>query len=167
MTDMVMALIVIMGICVLGYIYFNQKAKADALIDEGKMIKRNMMFWKKIEFFTTSSDYEAVKKAAHEMDLSGTNAYISEDEELDGKGVILFKSKSRWNAAIMYKGEKEDGKYLYRFSFTTWESENGFPKDENSMNVMMTGVEKMFVTLDPDTTVETEQMNVKSKTKFF
>ena len=166
MTDMVMAIIVIMGICVLGYIYFNQKSKADALINEGKMIKRDMMFWKKIELFTTSAGYESVKKAAHEMDLSGTNAYIEEDEELDGKGVILFKSKSRWNAAVMYKGEKE-GKYLYRFSFTTWESENGFPKDENSMNVMMTGVEKMFVALDPETAVETEQMKVKSKTKFF
>lgn len=159
-------IVVIAGMVFFAVFFYMQKQKDDQLIEEGKMQKRSLMFWKKIEFFTTSADYESVKKAVHEMDLSGTNASIMEDQELDDKGVILFRSKSKWNAAVMYKGEKEE-KYLYRFSFTTWESENGFPNDQNSMNIMMTDVEKMFVSLDPETTVETEEMKVKSKTKLF
>ena len=159
-------IIVILGIIFWVCFFIYQKQRDDQLIEEGKMQKRSLMFWKKIEYFTAAPDYEAVKKAAHEMDLSGTNASIMEDEELEQKGIILFRSKSKWNAAIMYKGEKE-GKHLYRFSFTTWESENGFPNDQNSMNIMMTDVEKMFVDLDPETTVETEEMKVKSKAKLF
>ncbi len=40
------------------------------------------------------------------------------------------------------------------------------PKNQNSMNMLLTSLEKMFLELDSATKVETRRMQVKTKTSF-
>ena len=54
-------------------------------------------------------------------------------------------------------------KYCYRLSFTGWRTRRGMPYNLISMNVFLTQTEKMLLSLDPETTVETHKMEIKTK----
>ena len=55
----------------------------------------------------------------------------------------------------------------YTFRFTHWETKNGGPVSINSMNALLTTVEKTLLKVDPSTQVSSERINYTTKSKFF
>ena len=141
-----------------------RKAKENELIGEGKAISREKFFWEQSETFTTCTSYETIVDEIRKRDYSDLRADVYPN--VNGEKAVLWKSSYAWNAKLVYLGTKE-GKSVFSFSFTAWKSRNGAPFNTNSMNVMMTSVEKIFLALDPATTVESHQMQLKSKMRLF
>ena len=83
-----------------------------------------------------------------------------------GNKQVVFKSSYEWNAEILFLDES-NGKYRYRFDFTAWNTHRGLPLRSDTMNMMETKVEKMFLKLDPQAKVDTEEMKLKTKTRLF
>ena len=115
--------------------------------------------------FTTTATYEQLKSAVKDGDFSSSSVDIYYDA--DGQKAILFKSNHAWNAKIELFGEQGD-KNVFRLYFPAWKTQKyGTPYNINSMNAMVTSIEKILLSIDPATTVETSKMEVKTKTKFF
>ena len=143
----------------------SQYNKTKQLASEGKIIQRQASFWENSELFTTIAAYEQVKEAVRNNSFSDSSVEIYYD--FNGKQAILFKSSHAWNAELEYLGEQNDKK-VFRLYFTAWKTQKyGTPYNVNSMNAMVTSIEKIFLSLDPSATVETHKMEVKTKTKFF
>ncbi|MBQ6535794.1 MAG: hypothetical protein IJI40_03335, partial [Firmicutes bacterium] len=79
---------------------------------------------------------------------------------------ILIRSAYEWEATLAHIDE-QDGKNDFDFHFTSWKTENGRPKNDISMNMLLTSIEKMFYELDPQATMEMHKMQFSTKTSFF
>ncbi len=156
-------LIIICIIAFLGVVFFVGKQNTDKLLQEGKIIKRKAGFWEENQIFELDAPYEAVVAANREVDYTGSASNISYN--FDGKKMIFFRSGNSWNAALTYLGMSE-GKHRYSLSFTHWQSRRGVPHDVNSMNVLLTQTEKMFLSLDPETMVEVHMMEFNTTPHF-
>ena len=133
------------------------------LIDEGKAIRRNGHFWESMEIFSTGIPYADVLGAVGRTEYGDIKADVYPN--VNGEHAVLWKSKHAWNAKLSWLGEQE-GKQIYRFSFTGWRTRNGSPYRVDTMNMMMTRIEKMILAMDPSATVETHKMQLKSRTRF-
>ena len=60
-------------------------------------------------------------------------------------------------------GEKDS----YYFHFTNWDTRNGVNPQSEQMNTLLTTIEKVFLKIDPQTQVSTEDIKVKHRPKFF
>ena len=138
--------------------------KAKKLKSEGKIIDRSRLFWEEEEIFELDAPYEEVAEGVKQTDYSDCAVDIYYN--IDGKKKIVFKSGYSWNAALVYKG-MSDTKHIYNLSFTVWKTRNGAPYDIFSMNIFMTQTEKMLLSLDPETMVETHRIQLNTKSKFF
>ena len=158
-TIIIIAVIAFIAIATYSKMQTNKK-----LFEEGKIIKRRDSFWEDAEIFTTTASYEDVREAVSKTDFSDSGVSITPD--LDGDKAILFQSGGAWNAVIDCL-EENGGTYTHRFYFPAWQTRNGVPNKLETMNVIMTSVEKMFLSLDPTVTVETRRQQVKTKSKLF
>ena len=133
------------------------------LTDEGKVIKRDISFVESASTFTmTGADFAKIVTALKSMDISGTGA------SWESKGTtqtIVFKSNHGW-AAQLNALESDGEKYRYRFQFTNWETQRGIPWRIDTMNMLLTAIEKAFLSIDPSTQVETTQFKTKTKNSF-
>ena len=156
-----------MGICiaiiVIAVIVNVNKTKQ--LKNEGKIIQRQSAFWENAEIFTTCATYEQVKSAVKSSSYSESSVTIEYD--LGGQNRILFKSKHSWNASLECL-EQQNNKTVFKLYFPAWKtSKYGAPYNVNSMNALLTSIEKIFLSIDPTTTVETRKLEIKTKTKIF
>lgn len=157
--------IILISVAVIGVAAYFGQQRANRLVSEGKAIKRNADFYKSAEIFTVSGvDYDSLKSEVNKTDFSELKTDIYSGN--DGKKEILFKSKYEWNAQISYLGE-ENGQYKYQFCFTAWNAYHGTPPRLDTMNMMETKVEKMFLRLDAQAKVVTEEMKLTTKSRRF
>ena len=141
----------------------SQRKKANALIEDGRMVKRDISFVETAEVFTLSNaDFSRVVDAIKVSDLSGTGVSADRNSE---KQAILFKSGG-W-AAQLYRMEDDGNKYVYCFVFTSWQTYRGIPQNHVQMNLLITAVEKAFINIDQDTQVQSSKIRTKSKASFF
>ena len=156
---MAWVLVILLSAAIFGITYYVQSTKKKELISEGKMIERKSSFYEESELFTTSASYEDMLKAVSQQDFSDLK--VSVTPNVEGKRIILFRSGYSWNAQLSDYGQK-DGKNLLRFSFSAWRQRNGSPYNINSMNMMVTRIEKMVLSIDPSATVENHKMQTKT-----
>lgn len=138
--------------------------KTDQMAREGKIIQRQMSFWESVELFTTTASYEQVKAVVKNNSFSDSSVDIYYNVE--GKQAIVFKSNHSWNAELDCLKTQGD-KNKFKLYFPVWKTHRGMPYDVNSMNALVTSIEKIFLNLDPSTIVENRRMEVSTKTKFF
>ena len=130
------------------------------LIDEGKIIKRDISFIECAEIFN-------LENAEFETVLAKLRGNIS-DEKLawnkkeDG---VVFKSGQGWTAQLTLNG-KTGNTYEYCFLFTTWQTRKGMPIGAVTMNMLLTSVEKTFLSLDSNTQVNSVKQKLRTKTSF-
>ena len=158
-----MTFLIFLGMAVIiGIAWYFGSQRQNRLVEEGKIIKRDGNFWESSEYFTlTGVDYSKVLEAVNNTYFSDLKVTIYPNN--GGKSEILFKSSYEWNAAIDFLGE-EEGKFNYKFSFTAWNTyKYGVPLRADTMNMMETKVEKMFLNLDPNTSVRTQEMKLKTR----
>ncbi|WP_405342208.1 hypothetical protein [Ruminococcus sp.] len=138
--------------------------KTDQMAREGRIIQRQMTFWESAEYFTTTATYEQVKAVVKNNHFS--DSYVDIYYNVEGKQAIVFKSNHSWNAELDCL-ETQGDKNKFKLYFPVWKTHRGMPYDVNSMNALVTSIEKIFLSLDPATTVENRRMEVSTKTKFF
>ncbi|MBM6676663.1 hypothetical protein H6A07_07905 [Olsenella uli] len=69
--------------------------------------------------------------------------------------------------AVLSRTENTDEKSVYVFKFTNWKSRYGSPLYAEDMNLLLTAVEKIFVSLDPNTQVSTKKEDITTKRPIF
>ena len=157
--SLVMCIIVSVLIFVAALIIAEKRNKR--LTDEGKIIDREWKFWEKAEIFTLiGGEYEKVGNLIKTADYSECPVTLYPNYE--NKKVFLFKSGEDWEARLIFLGENE-GKSKYRFEFIKWKTRNGIPKNTDTMNMIETTIEKIFLGLDSKTVVETEKIKIKTR----
>lgn len=134
-------------------------ARNKRLIEEGKIIDRGTGFYENAETFTTSATYDEIEKSVRGTSFSDCSVDILYYP--DSKS-ILFKSSHAWNATIKYAGT-QNGKNVFQFSFPTWRTHKGVPYRIDTMNMMETSIEKIFLSIDPQTTVVSQKQKYKTK----
>lgn len=137
--------------------------KTNQMAREGIIIQRPASFWENKELFTTNATYNQVKAQIKSNSFEGCHVSISYN--INGNQSISFHSGT-YNAmldCLETNGEKNK----FRFYFTTWDTRHNIPYGREQMNALMTTIEKIFLSLDPATTVENRRMEVSTKTKFF
>lgn len=156
-------LIVILVCAVLFFLaVFLQAKSTNKLVEQGRIIRRERNFMEQAEIFTLKSvstdQIVAGLKDVNAKTKVGVNGNMEQGYTFDGG------SYSRWRARLRCT-EKNESQSIFRFVFTEWETHNDRPKDDTSMNILLTAVEKMFLQLDPQTQVRTEPVEIQSKRK--
>lgn len=120
--------------------------------ENGDMIKRDRQIWREEELFYTKTSYRDVVQAIKEKDFSVCKATVYPD--LEGTQKVLFKGET-WNAVVEFKGE-ENGKNVFSFYFPAYMEPIGTYLPD--MNIILTQIEKIFLTLDSTTAVDTRTL---------
>jgi len=142
-------------------IYKQAAEQGAALMAEGRIINRDSEFMKNAQTFSLS------KVSMDEIITAMKNKGLPFDglEWKTGDGVMTFKG-SDWDAQ-MVKLESGDNRDKWKFSFLSWnEMKYGGATSFTAMNVLLTAVEKAFISLDPSTKVQTERIKVNTNNKF-
>lgn len=133
------------------------------LLDAGKIIDRKKDFMEEAEEFALRvPDPAMVTDALRALNYAEFRCRMQED----GNQQIFQFTGSGW-AARLFRKDLQQGYSLYRFSFTNWKTRNGMPENALQMNQLLTAVEKMFLSIDPQTQVRSEPIQVKTKHNFF
>ena len=139
-------------------IYFAMKSH-NKMVADGKIISRRTNFMESAEEFTLSAVYPAqVTEAVKAIDYAEMRTKMQGSNEQQ-----LFKfTGSTWSAQL-HKLRDNGTQVVYRFEFTNWKTHNGMPQDGLNMNKLTTAVEKIFLSLDPNTQVRTVPLEFKTK----
>ena len=131
-------------------IYFAMKSH-NKMVADGKIISRRTNFMESAEEFTLSAvDPARVTEAVKAIDYAEMRTKMQGSNEQQ-----LFKfTGSTWSAQL-HKLRDNGTQVVYRFEFTNWKTHNGMPQDGLNMNKLTTAVEKIFLSLDPNTQVRT------------
>lgn len=166
--DLFIILLIGGGLLAGAMMYTNAKKKE--LVNKGEAVDRDNSFFRKKNVFTTTiEDFEKIANAIDQSVLASHK--ISFEPQIDKK-VIVFHNKIDWGtfgAALRSQGKDETtGKYIYTFQVETWKERNGITRqDLLGANVLLTGIEKAFYSLDANTSVERAKGNYNSKASLF
>ena len=142
-------------------IYFGMR-QHNKLVGEGKIISRRTDFMESAEVFTLRAvDPGKVTEDIKAMDYADMHTSMKGSSE---RQAFRFEG-SGWTAQLA-KQDGEEGKSVYRFEFTGWKTRNGLAQDALNMNKLLTAVEKLFVSLDPDTQVTAVPLELQTKHSF-
>ena len=145
-----------------GVIIGVHKAKnIRALQKDGTIIRRDMNYAEKGEQFTSRIGSvpalrDEILKAKFPCDMKG-----------DLAGAVDFTAKSFAARLNLVAFDEPSGIAVYRFGFTRWKKDGYMYVDDISMNALMTAVEKTFLALDPNTGVQSYDVNFKTKHSIF
>ena len=153
-------LMIVLAVAVIGFVAYNSNKTKKNLEEKKMIIPRMARFWQEEEWFFTDASYQDFLKGVEQTDFSECKCAVYPN--YSNAQCVYFKSEDAYNALILYKGT-QDGRHVFKFSFYKWREKNGLP-DYTSMNVLMTQIEKIFLVLDPETTVESHKMQIKTKT---
>ena len=156
------AVVIILVSVVLGLIIgLSQKKANDQLVAEGRMIKRNYDFVRKVYVYTTVADFNQIYDKLYASDLSGTGISWRK-----GNGQIAIESSLGWKAQFVELASEGES-HKFQFNFTHWSTRDGIIQETTSMNLLLTAVEKSIISLDSGTKVTTTEQEITSTPKFF
>ncbi|MBR6378051.1 MAG: hypothetical protein IKS05_09875 [Oscillospiraceae bacterium] len=151
---------IIAGLAILGGAIWYGMKQHNKLVGEGKIISRRTNFMESAEIFTLNPpDPAAVTAGVKAFDYSDMHTSMKGSSE---KQFYQFTGGS-FGAKLAKQADTPEGKAVYRFEFTNWKTHNGMPRDAMDMNKLTTAVEKLFVSLDPNTQVSTQALEFKTK----
>lgn len=143
-------------------VYLFQRDKR--LFNSGKIIYRKRRFAEEAEeFILTMTDSSLVGKKLRELPYQEMKVAMNSKAEQE---FIFSNSRCSWKARLFLKGSKGE-KVIYCFEFLNWQVNNGAPIGDLYMNMLLTAVEKVFLSLDPHTEVQTRLMETKTKHSIF
>lgn len=148
----------LIGLAVMGVLMYvayrwDEKRKKK-LIGEGKLIERDSGFEENTEDFTIASQCDPiVAPAVRSIPFDSCRAKLVED---DGVTFVIARPKD-WKA-VLTRTLQDHGTCTYNFRFIQWEDN----ANRLHMNMLLTAVEKLFLSLDPNVKVHVRKMNVKT-----
>ena len=141
--------ILAVGIAAIAVLLFFSFRKHKQMVTAGEIISRKPNFMENAEEFTLSlSDPGSVTDGIRNLPCRIMSVSVQGNTESQ-----LFRFRgTQWEAKLKRISE-ESGSCVYRFEFTSWKKSNGMALDALNMNRRLTAVEKLFLSLDPDTSV--------------
>lgn len=154
-----MWIFILFFVALMGFVFYFSLKSQKQLLADGKIIGRRIDFMESAEEFTLSAvDPAQVTEAVKAIDYAEMRTKMQGSNEQQ-----LFKfTGSTWSAQL-HKLRDNGTQVVYRFEFTSWKTHNGMPRDALSMNKLTTAVEKIFLSLDPNTQVRTVPLEIKTK----
>ena len=153
------------GVLILVIILMREKMKTDQMIQRGYAMKRDLGFYKDCYTFTSGiSDFSAISSA---IDRSILNERKISFEPNIASGWIVFHNTmtlGTFEAALQAAGLRGE-KSAYRFQLLSWSGPSGGINrhDMLNANILLTTIEKAFLRLDANTSVERERTQIKTK----
>lgn len=144
-------------------LYYGNK-KTSNLLEGGKIIKRNGAYWEEgQEYILVLENPNLVTQKVEVFPYSEMKVNMKGDKE---KQVFNFSSYN-FDAQLRYK-ETAAEKSVYCFEFIRWKNNQlGTPIGIFEMNMLMTAIEKMFLSIDSNTQVTSKRLDIKTKHSFF
>lgn len=153
----------IIVILISGAIFFYIYQRHQKLIDSGKIISRTHDFVEKAEdFVLTLDDPGEVTRRLQEISYVEMKASM----RIENGGRSFQFTGNTWSAKL-YRKNDEDGKSVYSFQYLNWKTHNGGIMYGDHMNMLLTAIEKMFLSIDPNTKVKTRLLETKTSHDFF
>jgi len=158
-----LAWVIIIGVPVALFIIVTSlgKQRNNRLVEEGKIINRDISFVESAQIFILKKvDFPTVVSTLKAMDVSSIGLSW---ESKGATKTVFFSSSHGWSAQLLaQKSEVEQS--IYYFQFTHWKTRHSIPWRVDTMNMLLTVVEKVFLSLDPSTQVQTTGLKIKTKT---
>lgn len=149
------AIIIALAVLAIGFYQKVQHRK------EGSTISRTRDFAEYSETFTlrhlTDQEFNSAMSAAQPGAKAGVKMHGNAQQ-------VLFEGSF---GAVLTRIENTDEKSVYVFKFTNWKSRYGSPVDAEDMNLLLTAIEKVFVSLDPNTQVSSKKEDITTKRSIF
>lgn len=152
--------IVLSAACIALGLYVNNQKKSK-LIAEGKIVDRKNDFTDKAEEFTLTVDNKVrVTEGIKNLPYGDMSVSMSGSEENQA-----FSFNGGDFKAQLWLKEERDGKSVYEFNFTSWKTVGsmGAPSGFYRMSMLLTAIEKMFLSIDSNTQVKTWYLDIKRK----
>lgn len=147
----------------LAVILVTQVKKNNQLLKDGKITKRKYVLPEQAEEFTLrGADFARVLKGIQDADLSGSGVSVQKNDA----NQAFFFNGSNWKAEMYRKNDIGDQNVWY-FHFTNWKTRKGMVENVIPMNILITAMEKMFLSIDPGTQVQNIPIKVKTNPSFF
>jgi len=160
--------IVLSAICY-GIIFYTNASRKKTLKAENKIIDREAVFYKREYFFETS--VSSLKEIGDAIDKGILGSESISFEPNYERGSIIFHNNATFGTfgASLKAGENANGVYRYSFKIDAWrEGDNGINRqDFFNANVLLTTVEKAFLSLDPQTKVSDQAAEITRKHTLF
>lgn len=142
-----------------GFIFWRQKNKSDKLISEGKIIERKGAFWEKCQdFILAPVDGKLLVQKLKALPYADMGVSVKSD----AANLNFLFSHYGFQARLWHVG-KEGEKDVYGFQFLNWKTRNGSIPAGFQMNMLLTAIEKMFLSFDPQTQIRTQVLETKTK----
>lgn len=136
------------------------------LIDEGKIIQRESAFWDKSETFTIQG--VTLQTIYNDLSPADMKAFVGAYELQPENSRIVFVHngyKESYTATIRQLDSTESGN-TFRFMINQYKYSGSKP-NEQSLNILYTAIEKIFLNHDPNVKVVTEYVDRKTKKSLF
>ena len=130
------------------------------LQSEGKIVTRKRNFVEEATEFILLADSSSVAEELQKLPYPDMK--LSMNARSDGKSFDFFCPRWNWKARLFLK-DTEGDKAVYCFEFLEWKVNGSMTIGDVYMNMLLTGVEKMFLSLDPHTQVQTRLIGTKIK----
>ena len=128
---------------------------------DGAIVQRSMRYAEKGEQFTSKiGTYTALRDQIQNM-----RSPCSMDGNVSS--TVNFNAANFAARLCMVDFDQQSGVGIFRFEFTRWKNGRYTYVDDHLMNMLMTSVEKAFLALDPNTGVQTYNINFKTKHSIF
>lgn len=154
----------LIGVAILVGAFAYGLSKHKKLVDEGQIISRNTDFAEYVYEFTSKiGSIRPLTEAINSLDYNKIGADMEGD---------IYKQRyqfgnSKFKAVLVCTAfDEPSGIAVYRFQFTQFRTNGSIPTDSLSMNKLLTQIEKVFLSLDPNTGVKTYQADLNSKHSF-
>ena len=156
-------LAIIIAIVILGLTAFFSLMYRNKKIKSGKITNRKDRFYGETHIFTSRAPFSSFYNALSQFGLAQDKINVQGN---GADGHLLFSGPG-WKAQIVQSQTPLGTPNQYIFDFTGYQSRNGIPLGGISMNVLLTAIEKAFLTTDLDATVVRRPKAMKTKTNFF
>ena len=111
-------------------------------------------------------DFNQLLDAIRQIDFDAVGANVGWKASR-AQLMVEFDSSANEYKALLSTLEDANGEHRFQFSFLKWATRNGSARNTESMNRLMTALEKAMLGLDPYVTVRSELVATKSKARFW
>ena len=158
------AILLSVGAVAIGLFFGLRQGKVNnQLLDEGRIVKRKYVITEQAEEFTLrGADFARVLQGIQDADLRGSGVSVQRNDT----NQAFFFTGSNWKAEMYRKNDVGDQNVWY-FHFTNWKTYRGMVQEHIPMNILITAIEKMFLSIDPGAQVQNIPIKVKTNLSFF
>ena len=157
---------IVLGVPILVIVIIYAQKRGDKIREQGFITRRPSQFVEReYTYASPVFDFNQLLDAIRQIDFVAVGANVGWKASRTQR-MVEFDSPANEYKALLRTLEDANGEHRFQFSFPSWTEHKGLPKNGESMNRLMTALEKAMLGLDPYVTVRSELVATKSKSQF-